>query len=211
MDNEAIALDAVRRYVWSGFYDVGEVAEIITESIFWRGEIDQSWLRDEIENAFRQKRAEEGHGPRSPTATGWTAYSRRWRNKASCRCRTPATRSPTGWQMRLSSTTRLAENGQVSRDSVSTTAKTLNGSWRAGNCCSRSVMSTARMSRRRRDRPPDQAGLRRGRVHCGVGRVNQHAVVGQEHPVAAKGEQSLTSRPTNSAPLTAATVFPPGR
>src|SRR5262245_38209180 len=63
MNNESVALAAVRRHVWSGFHDADEVAEIITESIFWRNEIDQNWLRTEIEKAFGQKRAEEETWP----------------------------------------------------------------------------------------------------------------------------------------------------
>jgi len=63
MDNEAVALDAVHRYVWSGFYDTNEIVQIITESIFDRGEIDPKWLRAEIERAFQTKFAEEKSWP----------------------------------------------------------------------------------------------------------------------------------------------------
>ena len=63
MDNEAVALDAVRRYVWSGMHDAAEIVEIIDEAIFEPGQIDKGWLRAEIEKAFRQKRAEEETWP----------------------------------------------------------------------------------------------------------------------------------------------------
>ncbi len=63
MDNQVVALDAVRRYVWSGFYDTDGIVEIIDESIFQPGEIDQDWLRAEIEKTFRKKRAVERTWP----------------------------------------------------------------------------------------------------------------------------------------------------
>ena len=59
VSNEAVALDAVRRYVWSGMHDADEIVEIIDEAIFEPGQIDQVWLRAEIEKASRQKRIEE--------------------------------------------------------------------------------------------------------------------------------------------------------
>jgi hypothetical protein len=68
MDDRAVALEAVRRYVWSGFYDTDEIVEIIDESIFEPGKIDRSWLRAEIKKAFRRKAAEE----------------RTWPNKTDC-------------------------------------------------------------------------------------------------------------------------------
>lgn len=63
MSKEAKAQEAVRRYVWSGFYGTDEIIEIIDESIFRPGEIDQTWLRGEIKKAFRKKRAEEKKWP----------------------------------------------------------------------------------------------------------------------------------------------------
>jgi hypothetical protein len=63
MDIEAVARDAVRRYVWSGFYDTDGIVEIIDESIFEPGQIDLDWLRAEIMTAFRKKQAEERTWP----------------------------------------------------------------------------------------------------------------------------------------------------
>jgi uncharacterized protein DUF6891 len=63
MDNRASALDAVRRYVCSGFYDTDEIVEIIDESVFRPGEIDKTWLRAEIRKAFRTKKTEEKSWP----------------------------------------------------------------------------------------------------------------------------------------------------
>lgn len=62
MDNEALALDAVRHYVWSGMYGADEIVEIIDES-FFEGRIDHGWLRTEIDKVFRQKLAEEETWP----------------------------------------------------------------------------------------------------------------------------------------------------
>jgi hypothetical protein len=64
MDNQAVALDAVRRYVWSGMHNADEIAEIIDEAIFEPGQIDQDWLRAEIAKAFRLKRIEEETWPK---------------------------------------------------------------------------------------------------------------------------------------------------
>jgi hypothetical protein len=58
MDDNAVALDAIRRYVWSGFYDTDEIVEIIDEAILEPGKIDQNWLRAEIQKEFRRKRVE---------------------------------------------------------------------------------------------------------------------------------------------------------
>jgi hypothetical protein len=63
MDKRAAALDAVRRYVWSGFHDTDEIVEIIDESVFRPGQIDKTWLRAEIRKAFRAKKAEEKSWP----------------------------------------------------------------------------------------------------------------------------------------------------
>src|SRR4051794_388332 len=63
MDNETVALDAVRQLVWSGFYDADEIVTSINETIFWQNEIDQHWLRAEIQKEFRRKRAEEETWP----------------------------------------------------------------------------------------------------------------------------------------------------
>ncbi len=63
MDNEAAALGAIRRLVWSGFHDTDEIVEIIDEAIFEPGEIDQDWLRGEIRKSFQQKQAEEKDWP----------------------------------------------------------------------------------------------------------------------------------------------------
>jgi hypothetical protein len=64
VDNEAIALKAIRRYVWSGMHDADEIVEILDESIFEPGQLDQDWLRAVIEEAFRQKRIEEETWPK---------------------------------------------------------------------------------------------------------------------------------------------------
>jgi hypothetical protein len=63
MDNEAVALDAVRRYVRSGMHGTDEIIEIIDEAIFEPGQIDRDWLRAEVDKAFQQKRAEEKTWP----------------------------------------------------------------------------------------------------------------------------------------------------
>jgi hypothetical protein len=63
MDDRAVALDAVRRFVWSGFYDTDEIVEIIDESILEPGKIDQNWLRAEVQKAFHRKAAEERTWP----------------------------------------------------------------------------------------------------------------------------------------------------
>ena len=49
--------------VWSGFYDADQIAEIITGSIFDRGEIDPNWLRAAIDRAFQKKWTEEESWP----------------------------------------------------------------------------------------------------------------------------------------------------
>lgn len=63
MEDEAVALEAVRRYVWSGMHDAEEIVEIIDESVFEPGQIDHDWLRAEIGKAFQQKRDEEETWP----------------------------------------------------------------------------------------------------------------------------------------------------
>ena len=62
-DKEAVAIEHVRRYVRSGFYDPEEIIEIINECIFKPVEIDQIWLRAQVERAFHQKRTEEATWP----------------------------------------------------------------------------------------------------------------------------------------------------
>jgi hypothetical protein len=63
MKDEAVALGAIRRYVWSGMHDADEIAEMVGEAIFEPGQLDPGWLRAEIEKACRQKRAEEATWP----------------------------------------------------------------------------------------------------------------------------------------------------
>src|SRR5262245_22315258 len=62
-DKEAVAIESVRRSVRSGFYDPGALVAIIDESIFEPNEIDQGWLRAQVEQEFRRKRAEEAAWP----------------------------------------------------------------------------------------------------------------------------------------------------
>ena len=45
MDEEALAIESIRQYVWSGFYDADGVVEMLEEAVFCGGEIDHGWLR----------------------------------------------------------------------------------------------------------------------------------------------------------------------
>ena len=63
MENDAHALSAIRRHVWAGWYDVGEIAIIIGEEFFEPGQADNDWLQARIEEESRQKRAEEATWP----------------------------------------------------------------------------------------------------------------------------------------------------
>jgi hypothetical protein len=63
MDKEALAIESVRQFVWSGFYDADGIVEMIDEAVFSPGEIDHCWLRVRIEEEFRSKRAVEPTWP----------------------------------------------------------------------------------------------------------------------------------------------------
>jgi len=63
MDNEDAVLNAIRLYVWSGFYGADKVVEIVDETIVQPGEIDQDWLRAKVKEAFGKKWAEEKTWP----------------------------------------------------------------------------------------------------------------------------------------------------
>ncbi len=62
-DNEAVAIEYIRRYVDSGFYGPEKILEILDESVFEPGEIDPVWLRARIEREFTRKHAEEARWP----------------------------------------------------------------------------------------------------------------------------------------------------
>ena len=62
-EQKALAMECVREYVWSGFYDPDEIVEMIDEAAFRPGEIVHDWLRSQIERAFREKQAEEASWP----------------------------------------------------------------------------------------------------------------------------------------------------
>ncbi|WP_149114961.1 DUF6891 domain-containing protein [Limnoglobus roseus] len=59
MDKEAVAVESVRQFVWSGFYDADGIVEMIDEAVLSPGELDHGWLRARIEEEFRKKRADE--------------------------------------------------------------------------------------------------------------------------------------------------------
>ena len=63
MDKEALAIESIRQYVWSGFFDADEIVEMIDEAVLRPGEIDHSWLRVQIAEEFRKKRAAEPTWP----------------------------------------------------------------------------------------------------------------------------------------------------
>src|SRR5262249_16694921 len=63
MDKEAIAIQSVRQYAWSEFYDADGIVEMIDEAVFSPGEIDHRWLRVQIEEEFRKKKAVEPTWP----------------------------------------------------------------------------------------------------------------------------------------------------
>jgi ankyrin repeat protein len=63
MDEQAEALKAIRRYVWSGLYDPEEVVIIVGESLGEPGEFDEDWLRAEVGKELARKRAEEATWP----------------------------------------------------------------------------------------------------------------------------------------------------
>jgi hypothetical protein len=65
MDNETLAQGTVRLYVWSGFYDADEIAEIVEECVFGSGDVDRRWLRELISAEFAKKRAAEVTWPRT--------------------------------------------------------------------------------------------------------------------------------------------------
>ena len=63
MENESLARKVVRQLVWSGFHGPDDIVEIIDEAVFEPGQIDHGWLRAEIDEAFREKQAEERTWP----------------------------------------------------------------------------------------------------------------------------------------------------
>jgi len=63
MDYQTVARNAANQLARCGFYKTDEIAEIITETIFWQNEVDPVWLRGEIEKALRMKRADEQSWP----------------------------------------------------------------------------------------------------------------------------------------------------
>ena len=63
MDDQSEILHSVRRYVWSGLYDLEEVAIILAESWGLLGQSGEAWLRAEAEKEFTKKRTEEATWP----------------------------------------------------------------------------------------------------------------------------------------------------
>jgi hypothetical protein len=63
MADKADALHAIRRYVWSGLYDAQEVAWVVGNDFAESGELDEAWLRAEVEKEMARKRAEEATWP----------------------------------------------------------------------------------------------------------------------------------------------------
>src|SRR4051812_41321803 len=55
MDNQSLALQTVRHYVWSGFYEPVEIQERICEELFEPGTIDTAWVRQRIDEEFQNK------------------------------------------------------------------------------------------------------------------------------------------------------------
>lgn len=57
------AISEIRRLVWSGFYDVEEVQEILLDEIFQPGELDEAWAASAIKAEFMRKKEVEGAWP----------------------------------------------------------------------------------------------------------------------------------------------------
>ena len=55
-DHEAAAEQAIRLCVRSGFYDVEQIVEMVSETIFAPESVDEDWLRGEIDAAFAEHR-----------------------------------------------------------------------------------------------------------------------------------------------------------
>jgi hypothetical protein len=63
VDERSEVLESIRRYVWSGLYDPEEVTIILAEAWYEPGQIDEAWLRAEVEKEVARKRAEEATWP----------------------------------------------------------------------------------------------------------------------------------------------------
>ena len=63
-ENQTIALERSHELVWSGFYSVDEIVESITETVFWSGELEADWLRNQVMGQFREKLAAEKSWPK---------------------------------------------------------------------------------------------------------------------------------------------------
>jgi hypothetical protein len=53
------AVNAIRRLVWSGFYDRDRIFEIVTEDLFESDEIDEEWVAAQIKDELRRKSNDE--------------------------------------------------------------------------------------------------------------------------------------------------------
>jgi hypothetical protein len=63
MDRRAEALDSIRYYVWSGYYDADEVFDIVDDEVFESDGENEEWLRAAVGREFRRKRAAERTWP----------------------------------------------------------------------------------------------------------------------------------------------------
>ena len=59
MEEQDDAIEQIRHYVWSGFYQPDEVAEIVCGELFEPGVLDEDWVGERIAAEFAQKRTEE--------------------------------------------------------------------------------------------------------------------------------------------------------
>ncbi len=62
-DHEAAAKEAIRFCVRSGFYGVEQSVELIRETVYAPGPVDEGWLRSEIEAAFAEHRRQAAGWP----------------------------------------------------------------------------------------------------------------------------------------------------
>lgn len=53
------AQSSIRHYVWSGFYESDEIVEILCEDIFEPGELDENWVREQLDSEFARKHLDE--------------------------------------------------------------------------------------------------------------------------------------------------------
>ncbi len=65
MDDQEEALSIIRRHVWAGWFDLEEIAIIVSEEFGESDESDQDWLEAEIEKEMSKKRAEEATWPKT--------------------------------------------------------------------------------------------------------------------------------------------------